>query len=144
MVDRDIVFAKVASVEYYLKRIARAREPGRNLDSEDVEDIVVLNLQRAAQATIDLAAHVVASEGYGLPDKVAENFTFLEKTGVLEPDLAANLCKMVGFRNVVVHDYEDVDMRTVEDIVEHRLGTLREFCKKILDRFHPGSPTPPG
>ena len=118
MVERDVVLAKIAAVDRCLKRIDEAREPGRGLRPADVEDIVVLNLQRAVQAVIDLATHVVATEGYGLPDSVAASFTLLENEGLIGSDLAERLRKMVGFRNIVVHHYETIDPQIVEAILE--------------------------
>jgi uncharacterized protein YutE (UPF0331/DUF86 family) len=64
----------------------------------DIEDVTVLNLQRAAQAAIDLAAHVVVAEGYGLPDSLAAAFSELERQGLIDAELAGRLRKMVGFR----------------------------------------------
>ena len=102
MVERDVVLAKIATMDRCVRRIREAREPGRGLKPIDVEDIVVLNLQRAVQAAIDLATHAVATEGYGLPDTVGASFTLLEDEGVIAPALAERLRKMVGFRNIVV------------------------------------------
>ena len=67
MPDRDVVLAKVATVQKCLRRIRETTglEP-QSLDDIDKEDIFVLNLQRAVQAVIDLATHIVASEGLGL------------------------------------------------------------------------------
>src|SRR6185312_2223464 len=112
MVERDVVLAKIAVIDRCLARIAeiRARRGGALLPV-DVEDITVLSLTRATQAAIDLAAHVVATEGYGLPSGVAETFSLLEQHGVLEAALAARLRKMVGFRNLAVHDYQTIDPR---------------------------------
>ena len=67
--------AKIAALDRSLRRIAEARDPRRGLSPIDSEDIVLLNLQRAVHTVIDLAAHAVATEGYGLPDKLAMNFT---------------------------------------------------------------------
>jgi uncharacterized protein YutE (UPF0331/DUF86 family) len=135
VVERDVVFAKVASINRCIRRIAEVREPGRGLQPVDVEDLVELNLQRAVQAAIDLAAHVVATEGYGIPSKLAETFTLLEREGVVPPELAEQLRRMTGFRNIAVHEYEDMDPRIVAAIVEHHLDNLRELARLILGRF---------
>lgn len=135
MVERDVVLAKSATVDRCLKRIEETREPGRGLKPIDAEDIVILNLQRAVQAVIDLAAHVVATEGYGLPDSVAASFTLLEKEGLIGLDLAERLRKMVGFRNIVVHHYETVDPEIVEAIVTKHLQDLRAFNRIVVDHF---------
>ncbi len=135
MVDRDVVFAKLGSLSYCLKRIEDVRQPGRRLTDEDLEELLLLNLQRAAQAVVDLAAHVVATENLGLPERIADNFTRLEKAGILESELAENLRKMVGFRNIVVHAYEEIDSEVVERVIEHHLEDLRRFGARVKERF---------
>ncbi len=67
MVERNVVLAKVAVIDRCLQRIGEVHG-GRagGLLPVDVEDITVLNLTRATQAAIDLAGHVVTTEGYGL------------------------------------------------------------------------------
>ncbi len=109
MVERDVVLAKVATIDRCLRRIEEVRDPGRGLDPRDAEDIVELDLLRAVQAAVDLAGHVVATEELGLPAKLAENFTLLERQGLISPDLADQLRRMAGFRNVAVDEYVDVD-----------------------------------
>ena len=133
MVERDVVLAKAAAVDTCLQRIADVRGPERagTMRPIDVEEIVVLNLQRACQAVIDLAAHVVAPEGYGLPVDLGEAFTLLEKHAVIEGALARRMRAMVGFRNVAVHQYQAVDPAIVED----HLDDLRSFASRILDHF---------
>jgi uncharacterized protein YutE (UPF0331/DUF86 family) len=134
MVDRDVVTAKVATIDRCLQRISETRgERSAVLLPVEVEDIVVLNLQRAVQAAIDLATHVVSAEGYALPDSVAAFFSVLEGHGILEPPLAERLRRMVGFRNV--HDYQALDSRIVEAIVSRHLTDLRLFAARVVDRF---------
>ncbi len=135
MVEREVVFAKIATVDRSLRRIDEARTPGSGLRPLDAEDIVILNLQRAIQATIDLATHIVATEGYGLPDTMSASFVLLEKEGLIAADLAERLRKMVGFRNIVVHHYETVDPKIVESIVSKHLGDLHDFSRIVVERF---------
>jgi uncharacterized protein YutE (UPF0331/DUF86 family) len=136
VVDRDVVLAKVATIDRCIVRITRTRGERRAaLLPVEVEDIVVLNLQRAVQASIDLATHVVAAEAYGLPDSVAGSFSLLEEQGVIEPELAERLRRMVGFRSIAVHDYEAIDVGIVESIVTGHLDDLRGLSARIVTRF---------
>jgi uncharacterized protein YutE (UPF0331/DUF86 family) len=136
VVDRNVVTAKISVIERCLDRIAEVHGARRTeLQPLDVEDITLLNLQKAVQAAIDLATHVVAAEGYGAPDSQAAVFTLLEKRGVIPAELAGNLRKMVGFRNIAVHEYETVDPAIVEAIVEHHLGDLRTLGSRIVEVF---------
>jgi uncharacterized protein YutE (UPF0331/DUF86 family)/predicted nucleotidyltransferase len=136
MVDRDVVTAKVATIDRCLQRISETRGERRVvLLPVEIEDIIVLNLQRAVKAAIDLATHVVSAEGYALPDSVAAFFSVLEGHGILEPPLAARLRRMVGFRNVAIHDYQTLDTGIVEAIVSRHLSDLRLFAARVVDRF---------
>jgi len=135
MVERDVVLAKVEAIDLCLLRIAEIRGGDRGLLPIDVEELTTLNLQRAAQAVIDLATHIVATEGYGVPETVAESFTLLEKHGVLTTDTAGRLRKMVGFRNVAVHEYEKVNPDVIQAIVDHHLDDLRSFTSAALKHF---------
>jgi uncharacterized protein YutE (UPF0331/DUF86 family) len=136
VVERDVILAKAATVERCLARVdeVRARPAGALLPI-DVEDIVVLNVTRAAQAAADIAAHVVAAEGYGLPDSLAAGFTLLERHGVIDGALAARMRQAMGFRNVAVHAYETVDSRVVEAIATHHIDDLRRFADAMVRRY---------
>lgn len=134
MVDRDLVLAKVETLERCLARIEATRERA-GLDALDRQDIIVLNLQRAVQAMLDLAAHVVAREGLGIPEELAASFELLKRAGILGDDLAERMRRMTGFRNVAVHEYRKIDPRIVDSIVRERLGDLRAFARVILERF---------
>ena len=136
MVDRNVVAAKLAVVDRCIARIEDV-QAGQNrvLLPVDVEDITALNLQRAVQAAIDLATHVVSTESYGTPDSTADAFTLLERQGVIDSDLAGRLRRMVGFRNIAIHDYQSVDPAIVESIVKQRLGDLRALGARIVAVF---------
>jgi uncharacterized protein YutE (UPF0331/DUF86 family) len=136
LVNRDVVSAKLDVVDRCISRIEDVHSGQRNaLLPIDVEDITALNLQRAVQAAIDLATHVVSTEGYGTPDSTADAFTLLERQGVIDSNLAGRLRRMVGFRNIAIHDYQSVDPAIVESIVEQRLGDLRALGARIVAAF---------
>ena len=136
MVDRDVVLAKLATIDRCLARIAETRAERRPaLLPVDVDDIVLLNLQRAIQAAIDLATHVVATEGYGLPESVADAFSLLAGRGVIDADHAQRLRRTVGFRNIAIHEYQALDPSIVEAIVTRHLGDLRELAARVVQRF---------
>lgn len=136
MVERDVVLAKVGTIDRCLQRIEDVRGPRSGaLTPIDIDDITVLNLTRAAQAAMDLASHVVSTEAYGLPTSVSEAFTLLAQHAVIPLDLADRLRKMVGFRNIAIHDYQTIDARIVQSIVQTRLDDLRAFATAITAHF---------
>lgn len=131
-----MVTAKIAVIERCLARIEEVRgERRKDLSLVDVDDITALNLQRSVQAGIDLANHVVASEGYGVPDSTAGAFSLLAERGVIDRDLADRLRRMVGFRNIAIHDYKTIDPAIVEAIVRDHLGDLRSLGRAVIGTF---------
>jgi len=136
MPDRDVVLAKVAAIKKGLRRIKEVTGlfPER-LDDLDVQDIFVLNLQRAIQSAIDLAAHIVASEGLGISDTIRGHFVLLENAKVITKALSQKMQSMVGFRNIAIHDYENLDIEILKAILSKHLKDLEQFYTAILTHF---------
>lgn len=94
MADKDIIYAKIGIMQRCLHRIQTVTKlDPESLEEIDVQDVFVLNLERAAQAAIDLAAHVVASEGLGIPQDLKEHFELLSEARILPKDSAAQMKK---------------------------------------------------
>ncbi|OGQ07873.1 MAG: transcriptional regulator [Deltaproteobacteria bacterium RIFCSPLOWO2_12_FULL_40_28] len=137
MVDKDVVLEKVGQIQNSIKRIhEKTKNDPSALDNLDIQDIVALNLQRAIQTTIDLAGHVVADEGLGLPNTIKENFSILQKNKIIDKALSEKMQKMVGFRNIAVHEYAIIDKEVLKAIVTSRLPDLEKFYATILEQFH--------
>ena len=136
MVDQDVVIEKIKQIKQCLKRIQeKTQGKSEALGNIDTQDVFVLNLQRAVQSTIDLAAHVVSSEKLGIPSEMRENFTLLEKAGLLPKDLCENLKHMVGFRNIAIHDYSAIDVEVLKSILTQHLKDLEEFYRTLMRHF---------
>ena len=128
----DVALSKLASIERYLARIRSVTQGNPDaVDDLDIEEIVVLNLQRAIQATIDLAAHVIAGHQWGLPDSLKAHFRILADQRVVDPALGGRLESMVGFRNIAVHDYDRLDRAILKAILATHLVDLEDFARAI-------------
>ena len=136
MVDQDIIIEKTAIIQRCLKRISEVTQllPG-SLDDINIQDIYVLNLQRAVQASIDLAAHIIADEGLGLPGSLREHFTLLAQNKIITEALCKNMIAMVGFRNIAVHEYQKLDEEILKSILQHNLQDFETYYREILIKF---------
>ena len=136
MPDKDIMISKASSVQRCLKRIkdVTSLNPA-SLDNQDKQDIFVLNLQRAIQACIDLAAHIVASEALGIPETVRENFSLLQRKGIISGDMTIRMEKMTGFRNIAVHDYQTMDLKILKSVLTKDLRDLEDFYVAVLEFY---------
>ena len=135
MVAPDVAKAKIAAIGRHLARLEELCKGRPGLLPLEIEEMIHLNLFAAVQACLDLASHVVSSEGYGVPGTLAESFTLLEKQGLIDPKLAERLRRMAGFRNIFVHRYAEIDRAAIDRIVRNNLDDLRRFAAVIADRF---------
>lgn len=133
----DVVLNKAATIERCLKRVREehAGDDANITDNQTRQDAIVLNIQRACEAAIDLAMHAVRRERLGIPQETREAFTMLAKANVIGDEMAAKLSAMVGFRNVAVHDYQQLNLDIVKAVVRDHLGDLRDFSKKMIQRY---------
>ena len=132
----DVVLNKAATLERCLERVQEEyAAAGRDLDIDQTrQDALVLNLMRACETAIDLAMHVVRLERLGLPQTSRDAFDLLVTAEVIAPELGDRLKAMVGFRNIAVHQYQQLEIAVVWAIVEHRLEDFREFVRVLLRR----------
>jgi uncharacterized protein YutE (UPF0331/DUF86 family) len=133
----DVVFNKAEIIERTLARVsatymAHAAALDRNLDAQDV---IILNLQRACEASIDLAMHVVRITGIGLPKESRDAFSLLEQNKIIPSDMAERLKSMVSFRNIAVHDYRALDWIIVRAIVEKDILDVAEFSRQMVKAY---------
>lgn len=131
----DVLLNKSAIIERCLKRI---EEEYRGHEDEletnfTRQDAIVLNLQRACEAAIDAAMHLVRIHRLGVPQSGREAFTLLERAGMLPHPLAENLRRMVGFRNIAVHAYQEISLPVLRSILKHRLDDLRAFASRLIE-----------
>ena len=133
MVD-DVVVNKAATIE---RGVARVREEfgedGSELDVDQRrQDALVLNLLRACETAIDLAMHAVRVRGLGAPQSSRDAFVKLVEAGLLEEGVGDDLQRMVGFRNIAVHRYQDLDLDVLRVIVCEELDGFEAFVGAML------------
>jgi uncharacterized protein YutE (UPF0331/DUF86 family) len=129
----DVIINKIATIERCLQRINVVyAEVGDNLSTDFTrQDSIVLNLQRACEASIDLANYINKQKKLGIPQSSRDAFELLFKAAFLHEKVAVNLQKMVGLRNIAVHDYQELNIDIVKFIIENHLVDFKYFIKAI-------------
>jgi uncharacterized protein YutE (UPF0331/DUF86 family) len=132
----DVTLNKAAIIE---RCVARVREEHAGDDANLYDDItrqdsIILNIQRACEAAIDLAMHIVKKERLGVPQESRDAFALILDAKQIDDDLAKKLMKMVGFRNIAVHDYRRMNLDIVKNIVTKELDALLEFSTWAIQR----------
>lgn len=130
----DVVLNKAASIERCLQRIQdEYAGTKQNLaENQTKQDAIVLNLQRACETAIDLAMYVVSQRKLGVPQDSRDAFTLLQTAGILSADLTTRMQRMVGFRNVAVHEYIRLNLEVIHSIITKQLDEFRAFSSTIV------------
>ncbi len=133
MFDKDIAIAKIETVRRCLFRIHSVTgDNPATLDDFDIQDIVVLNLQRAVQSCVDISALIIASQSLGVPITQKEHFTILEQAEIVDHELAGRMRRLVGFRNIAIHDYQKINPDVLKSIVTNHLIDIEKYTGVIV------------
>ncbi|GAB6178660.1 type II toxin-antitoxin system toxin [Desulfobaculum senezii] len=130
--DTDVIGQKLVSLQRCIQRV-REKTPASAdaLEADfDLQDIIVLNLQRAVQISIDIATHILA-ESDAVPTTMAEAFIMLHQQQVLSKEVAKNMARSVGLRNVAVHEYTNLDWNAVYAVARTHLEDFTAFGKEV-------------
>lgn len=124
----DVILNKIDTIERCINRIKEVYDNNpENLNDYTKQDSIVLNIQRACEASIDLAMHVISEKKLGVPQSSRDGFEVLNKNNLIDDKLTKNLKAMVGFRNIAVHDYKKIEIKIVQMIIEKHLYDFQEL-----------------
>jgi uncharacterized protein YutE (UPF0331/DUF86 family) len=134
--DRAILAERTMALERHLSRVADRlpQTPAKLVASTDASDAVILHLWQATQIVIDLAVAACVAHGLGTPQSYADAFRRLQAAAIINTDLADRLVRAAGFRNVVAHAYDQLDMARVFQAARVGPADLRAFVSAIARR----------
>jgi uncharacterized protein YutE (UPF0331/DUF86 family)/predicted nucleotidyltransferase len=133
-VDRNLVLRKLADIERYLGELVEYRSLDAPAYAADwkIQRIVERTLHLAIEACMDVADHLVADRRLPVPETAAATFAALAGAGLIDPELARALGRMVAFRNILVHDYARLDPAIVLRVVRTDIADLLRFRDAAL------------
>jgi uncharacterized protein YutE (UPF0331/DUF86 family) len=132
--DPELVEKKLALIETCVRELRTLARPDAIRHDVRERRFVEHTLQIAIQAALDVASHVVSDERLGEPETNRALFDLLTESGRLPAALGRTLRDMAGFRNVIVHGYQDVDLGVVEDVLKNHLDDLLVFVAAVRGR----------
>lgn len=133
MNDEDVLAQKITSLQ---RCVARARDTHaaagqRFREDFNLQDAAILNVIRACETALDLANMAIRRQHLGIPAESRESFQLLARENVIDHELADALVRMVGFRNLAVHQYTALDLDIVEAVIERELGELLTLAETV-------------
>jgi uncharacterized protein YutE (UPF0331/DUF86 family) len=136
--EGHLVAKRLALIETYLRELRTEVRPERIPGDLRELRFAEHTLQIAIQAALDVASHIVSDERLGEPATNRELFDLLATHRWIESGLATRLRRMVGFRNILVHGYAEVDPLVVKDVLESHLGDLDDFVASVRAKLTAG------
>lgn len=131
----EIILNKKISIERCIEQIDQyyALDNGLPFETDHLkQDAIAMNLQRACELAIDIANHLIKTKKLGLPQDSRESFTLLRRAGLISVERMNTLQAMVGFRNILVHEYKKLDLHIMVEVIEHRMRELLDFANTAL------------
>ncbi|MBU2573713.1 MAG: DUF86 domain-containing protein [Elusimicrobia bacterium] len=133
MVDKEIVSAKLAELGRYLAELERLKAFSFEEVSASLQKTWAIEhgLQIAIQVVIDTGNHILAAIGENRIEDYADIIDRLGERNIIPPDFAGSIRDMAGFRNILVHEYVEVDLKMVYQVLQSRLDDFRKFAGYI-------------
>ena len=130
--ERDRVVGRVDRLQGYLQELrntvpASLEEYQSGVERRACERL----LQLAIEAATDICGMLVAGLHLGLPEDENDIYGRLERAGVIRGETAQLLRRMRGFRNILVHEYVDIDDAIVFEAASERLEDLDGFVEEV-------------
>ncbi|MBF0363330.1 MAG: DUF86 domain-containing protein [Oligoflexia bacterium] len=133
VINRDLLNNKLESLRRILERINSKIPKSEELllSDIDVQDVIILNLQRAVQQAVDIACHILSSLEVQAPSSMSESFLLLERAQIISKEVANVMTKTVGFRNIAIHEYQEIDWMIVYKIITKHLSDFKSYMREI-------------
>ena len=134
LVDKPLILRKISEIEMYRSQI----EEFSNITTKEYREnwktqrIVERTLQIMIEICVDISNHIISEGEMRVPVSYADTFKILHENGVIDSDLLDTMAKMAKFRNIVVHQYEEVDAEIVVLILKKHLCDFERFKEAIL------------
>lgn len=133
MVNKAVLEKRLTKLEQTLRKLKELSSISWDeyKKNEALQDRAERNLQLAAQACIDIGSHIIADREYRTPSSYSDIFNVLQEEGLLPKELAEKMKRIAGFRNILVHDYLDIDPKIVHACLG-QLNDFKEFAEYIV------------
>lgn len=132
---KDKIRERLAALEGYVEILRRIKPTHQEVLVEDVatRSIAERHLQLAADICADIAQMIIAEQNLEKPEKAREAIDILGQEGVIDDEFAFEFAKVIGFRNILVHDYLKIDYEIVAEKINKNLDDFDIFARQVAE-----------
>lgn len=136
MVRPEVIRRRLEKLDTFLGYLEDAQSYSFDEFQSDIEvySAVERNLQLAIEALSDMASHVIVDENLGSFERARDLPGLFEEHGFIGEEERNTWKDMISSRNVLVHEYVDIQRSRVYEILQHRLDDIRHLSH-VFDRF---------
>ncbi|MGJ0848114.1 Uncharacterized conserved protein YutE, UPF0331/DUF86 family [Tissierella praeacuta DSM 18095] len=137
MVNIEVIKQRLNQLSTSLNKIERFKEISLEefLKDDIIQDVVEYNLFIAINMMIDIATHIVVDNNMGSPETLGEAFNILNKEKYLNDEETKAYRNMVGLRNILSHEYINIDKNIIHSILKNNLIDIKKFIIFVNDNF---------
>ena len=130
MVDRHALSSRLDALEGYLAELRSFQSVSREdfIREPALHHLAERYLHLACESVLDIAHHVISDQGYRQAQSYKEAMDVLREETLIDRDLADRLKGWMGFRNILVHLYLEIDHGRTYDAIRGDLGDLEQFA----------------
>ena len=132
--DQIIIEKKIDSILRCVERVQTRLPKTKELffNDLDAQDVVVLNITRSVQLSVDIAMHLCVESSQAVPQTMSSAFDCLYNLSIINETITTKMKKSVGYRNVAVHNYDDIDLELTYVIARDFMSDFSEYIRQIL------------
>jgi len=131
-INKEVIFKEIELIKNTLAKIGKMQIDQDDLDSEDTQDLLSFRIQQAIENCIGIASHIIANESLGTINNAKSSFELLSKNNIISQEVAGKLGQAVGMRNVIVHQYDEVDLEKLFQVYKTDKQDIKDFLNQIL------------
>lgn len=137
MVDKNVITSRAEQIDEHLRRIDKYKNMtfAEFINDPVVQDVVEYNIFQITNHIIDISQHIVVDEDYGIPQTYYDAVQILFDREIISSRDKNVLRKMIGFRNIIGHDYIDIDKQVVYSILTEGIKDINRIVSKLTGKF---------
>lgn len=133
--DKLLILRKLTELDTYLQQIGeyQAIPVDEYRGDWKIQRIIERTLQMMIELCVDIANHIISEKALPVPTSYADTFEILKRYLLISDSLAETMIRMAKFRNILVHQYTQVDALIVVSILQAHLNDFTLFRNEIVD-----------
>lgn len=138
MVNQDVFVSRLGKLKEYVDFLETVKQHDKETYISDpyIYGASERFLHLAIECVIDIGNHIISDMKYRKPESNRDIFGILCENGIISGALCESLSKMASFRNILVHDYLQIDRGIVYDIITKNLDDIKSFAEEAVKFFY--------